>query len=108
MSSYQTADPFLRRLRWLTFAVITVIFVWHALSWADRAFLKESPAPRSVTARGDLAADEKQTIELFERSRDSVVYIATSERVVNFWSRNIISIPRALDQDLYGTTRGMW
>ncbi len=94
MPSHQTADPFLRRVRWLTFAVITVIFVWHALSWADRAFQKESPAPRSVTARGDLASDEKQTIELFERSRDSVVYIATSERVVNFWSRNILSIQR--------------
>ena len=73
----KTADPFLRRVRWLTIAVITVLFAWHALSWADRAFQKESATPRAVTARGDLAADEKSTIELFERSRDSVVYFTS-------------------------------
>ncbi|WP_318557226.1 trypsin-like peptidase domain-containing protein [Geobacter anodireducens] len=94
MPQYPPSDPFLRRLRWLTIAVITVLFAWHALSWADRAFQKESAAPRAVTARGDLAADEKSTIELFERSRDSVVYISTSERVMDFWSRNIFTIPR--------------
>jgi S1-C subfamily serine protease len=88
------ADPFIRRVRWLTIAVIAVLFAWHALSWADRAFQKESATPRAVTARGDLAADERSTIELFERSRDSVVYISTSERVMDFWSRNIFTIPR--------------
>lgn len=94
MQNYQPADHFLRRLRWLTGAVVVVLFVWYALSWADRIFVKESSAPRPVIARGDLAADEKSTIELFERSRDSVVYISTSERVMDFWSRNILSIPR--------------
>jgi S1-C subfamily serine protease len=94
MPQFSTTDPFIRRVRWLTFAVITVLFVWHAMSWADRAFQKESAAPHAVTARGDLAADEKTTIELFERSRDSVVYISTSERVMDFWSRNIFTIPR--------------
>ncbi|BBA70836.1 S1C family serine protease [Geobacter sulfurreducens] len=94
MPQYSPSDPFLRRLRWLTIAVITVLFAWHALSWAGRAFQKDSAAPRAVTARGDLAADEKSTIELFERSRDSVVYISTSERVMDFWSRNIFTIPR--------------
>lgn len=94
MPACQPTDPFLRRLRWLTIAVISVIFVWYALSWADRTFTREAATPRSVTARGDLAADEKSTIELFERSRDSVVYISTSEQVMDFWSRNILSIPR--------------
>jgi hypothetical protein len=50
-----TPELFIRRLRWLTFAVIAVLFVWHALSWADRAFRKESANPSPVTARGDLA-----------------------------------------------------
>jgi S1-C subfamily serine protease len=90
----KTSDPFIRRVRWLTIAIIAVMFAWHAMSWADRAFQKESATPRAVTARGDLAADEKSTIELFERSRDSVVYISTSERVMDFWSRNIFTIPR--------------
>ncbi len=42
--------------------------------------------PRPVTARGDLAADEKATIELFERCSPSVVYITTlARRPVNFF-----------------------
>jgi S1-C subfamily serine protease len=50
--------------------------------------------PRVVAARGDLAADEATTIELFERSKDAVVYIAISQRVLDPWSRNVFSIPR--------------
>jgi len=50
--------------------------------------------PRAVTPRGDLAPDEKATIELFERSRDSVVFISTRQAVVDFWSRNVMSVPR--------------
>jgi S1-C subfamily serine protease len=51
-------------------------------------------APRPVTPRGELAADEKATIQLFENSRDSVVYITTRAQVQDFWSRNIFSVPR--------------
>ena len=51
-------------------------------------------APRPVTARGDLADDEKRTIELFQKARGSVVYINTSERVMDFWTRNVFTIPR--------------
>ena len=41
---------------------------------------------RPVTARGDLAEDEKSTIELFKRTSPSVVYITTlSRRAVNFF-----------------------
>ena len=50
--------------------------------------------PRAVTPRGDLAADEKSTIALFERTRDSVVFISTSAIVQDFWSRNVMSVPR--------------
>ena len=50
--------------------------------------------PRVVAARGDLAADEAATIELFERSKGAVVFIATTQRVLDPWSRNIFRIPR--------------
>jgi S1-C subfamily serine protease len=50
--------------------------------------------PRLVEARGDLAGDEKATIELFERSKDAVVYITTAQRVLNPWSRDVLRIPR--------------
>jgi S1-C subfamily serine protease len=50
--------------------------------------------PRVVVARGELAADEKSTIELFERSRASVVFITTRQQVQDFWTRNVFSVPR--------------
>jgi S1-C subfamily serine protease len=50
--------------------------------------------PRVVAPRGDLAADEKSTIELFERAKGSVVFITTTQLVRDFWSRNMFSIPR--------------
>jgi len=53
-----------------------------------------SAEQRPVVARGDLAADEKANIEIFERSKASVVYISTRERVVDYWTRNVMSVPR--------------
>ena len=51
-------------------------------------------AHRQITPRGDLAPEEKATIELFERARNSVVFISTKRAVVDFWSRNVMSVPR--------------
>ena len=51
-------------------------------------------APRPVTPRGELAPDERATIDLFERSRASVVYISTRERVVDFFTRDVFSVPK--------------
>ena len=59
----------------------------------ERVFTEEI-APRRVTARGDLAADEASTIELFQKARGSVVYINTSERVLDLWTRNVFTIPK--------------
>ena len=50
--------------------------------------------PRVVAARGDLAGDEQATIELFEQSKDAVVFITTTRRVLDPWSRNVFRIPR--------------
>ncbi|QJD29292.1 S1C family serine protease [Methylococcus geothermalis] len=49
---------------------------------------------RPVTPRGELSLEEKANIELFERTKNSVVYISTLQRVVDPWTRNMFSIPR--------------
>lgn len=53
-----------------------------------------SATPRSVTARGELAEDEKNTIEIFEQASPAVVYISTSQLVRNPWTRNVLNVPR--------------
>jgi S1-C subfamily serine protease len=55
---------------------------------------KDMAAPREITPRGELAGDERATIDLFERSRNSVVFITTKQAVMDFWSRNVTSVPR--------------
>lgn len=50
--------------------------------------------PRAITARGDLAADEKNTIEIFRASTPSVVYITSIEVRRNLFSLNVYEIPQ--------------
>jgi S1-C subfamily serine protease len=59
-----------------------------------RADPRNAADPREITPRGELAGDERATIDLFERSRNSVVFITTKQAVVDFWSRNVMSVPR--------------
>lgn len=87
-------DSFLQRLFWLTVAGALLILLARYLPLFEGAFAPSDAPQRTITARGDLAADEKSTIELFEKSRDSVVYITTRQQVMDFWTRDVFSVPR--------------
>ena len=62
--------------------------------------------PRPVVPRGPLTAEEKATISLFENSKASVVYISTSERVLNFWTRNVMTVPRGTGSGFFWDEKG--
>jgi S1-C subfamily serine protease len=89
-------DRLLVRLLVLGLTVFLLVGLWRSLpgtaQWFGRS--DSEAEPRSVIARGDLAADERSTIELFERTRDSVVFITTSEQVRDVWTRNAFSVTR--------------
>jgi S1-C subfamily serine protease len=89
-------DRFALRLVLLGIAVFVAVALWR--SWPELGGLLRGTGsdatPRTVIARGDLAADEQSTIELFEQSRASVVFISTRQRVQDFWTRNVFSVPR--------------
>ena len=87
------------RLAWLAIAGALLYALWRWTPLFDARPPGPDPAarnaaPRLVTPRGDLAADEKAMIELFERARDSVVFITTRQQVQDFWTRNVFSVPR--------------
>jgi S1-C subfamily serine protease len=88
------SDRFLARLFWLTVAAAALMLLWRMLPQIESWFAPTDSAPRTVTARGDLAADEQTTIALFEKARDSVVFITTKARVRDFWTRNVFTVPR--------------
>ncbi|MGH8472642.1 MAG: S1C family serine protease, partial [Gammaproteobacteria bacterium] len=99
-------DPFRSRLLWVTLAAGALLLLWQAFPSLERRILGVDAAPRVVTPRGDLAADEKTTIELFEKAKGSVVYITTRERVLDPWTRNIFSIPRGTGSGFIWDERG--
>jgi S1-C subfamily serine protease len=71
-----------------------------------RPLLAQEAAPRPITPRGELSAEERGTIDLFQKARNSVVYINTSDRVLNRWTRNVFSVPRGTGSGFVWDERG--
>jgi S1-C subfamily serine protease len=94
------------RTQWILAALLVALAVWYWLPDLRLQLHKAQAEPRPVVARGDLAADELANIEIFERSRDSVVFISTRERVVDFWTRNVQSVPRGTGSGFIWDDRG--
>ena len=86
--SEERPNPFVRQAPstggavngWLV-AILIILFAALYLQmsglWPQQLF-DPNAAPRAVTPRGDLAEDEKSTIELFRAADQSVVHITTS------------------------------
>ena len=82
-----------RGLLMLFVALVTVLLFWQVRPWLFG--LHDGDAqPRAVTARGDLAEDEKSTIELFRRASPSVVYITSMTVRRDFFSLNVMKVPQ--------------
>jgi S1-C subfamily serine protease len=93
----------LRRLGIIVLLVILVILLWPQL---PGLWVRWSAEPRVVTARGDLAKDEKTTIEIFKRTSPSVVYITTLSRYINPWTRNVREVPQGTGSGFVWDERG--
>ena len=78
--------------------LVIVLFVAAWFGWrVARGFIHPSldpdASPRVVTARGDLAEDEKATIELFRRASPSVVFINTKALATDFFHMRALEVP---------------
>ncbi len=94
IESYERRPP-VPGLRLLAGAVLGLALVLLArFLWFETGLFRSEAAPRPVTPRGDLAADEKATVELFERSSPSVVHITTKERQTDWLGRNVFEVPQ--------------
>jgi S1-C subfamily serine protease len=74
------------------------------MSWIGRG--RPAVEPRAIAARGDLAADEQSTIELFRQTSPAVVYITTLAQRRDFWTRNIMEVPRGTGSGFIWDTAG--
>lgn len=80
--------------RILCTSIMSTLMIFSSVFMMTNLQATENTYIRHVTPRGDLASDEKNTIALFENSRDSVVYISTSSLVRDPWTRNVFSTPK--------------
>ena len=65
----------------------------EARTWLPDLYYKGAE-PRAVTARGDLAEDEKGTIALFKAVSPSVVYITTTAVRRDLFSLRALEVPQ--------------
>lgn len=77
---------------------ILLILLGGLLFWGLSAFwghqaASKDPQPRPVAKASALPHDEQRTIHVFERNSPSVVYIATTRRVLDLWTRNVSERP---------------
>jgi S1-C subfamily serine protease len=88
-----------QRPRWSTSQILILLGIFLLLGyevakWTSPWLRRPAAVERPITARGDLAADEKSTIELFRQSVPSVVYITTLAQSTNPWTGAVSEVPR--------------
>ncbi len=93
MNPHQQHTTQKRRISPFIILIAVLVAFWWLFVKPDHIRFDSNAVPRAVTARGDLAEDEKNTIELFQTTSASVVYITTTELRKNFFSLNVYEIP---------------
>ncbi len=81
-------------IKFIPILLLLFALVLYFLPAIEYSIIGLTAEPRAVTARGELAADEKNTIQIFEQASPAVVYISTSKRVINPWTRNVFNVPQ--------------
>jgi S1-C subfamily serine protease len=94
---------------WALLILLLFAAGWFGLRLA-RPFLAPThdpqAVPRPIAARGDLAEDERATIDLFHAASPSVVHISTTATVYDSWRLRPFDIPRGSGSGFVWDARG--
>ncbi|NIO17084.1 MAG: trypsin-like serine protease [Deltaproteobacteria bacterium] len=80
--------------RTLLLILLALLVLWLFLQRSERPKLDPDAKPRVVAARGNLAEDEKNTIDIFQNVADSVVFITSVEFRQSWFTLNVYQIPK--------------
>jgi S1-C subfamily serine protease len=86
--------------------LLVVVAVQGVLIYRVYAVSPADYNPRPVEARGDLAADEKSTIELYNHTKASVVHITTLANKQDTFSLNVQQVPEGTGSGFIWDTDG--
>lgn len=78
----------------IVLAILVVLGLWFLVDPLRHYYFSENAEPRAVTARGDLATDEQNTIDIFRNNSPSVVYVTSIALRRGFFSMNAVEIPQ--------------
>lgn len=78
----------------LTLLVVAGLLLWFIFDPLDRLFTPQQIDPRAITARGELANDEINTIDIFRSNSPSVVYVTSIALRRSIFSFNAVEIPQ--------------
>src|SRR5210317_884928 len=89
---------------------IILLFVvgalWYLFGQDDWRPINRTAEPRAITARGELAEDELNTIDIFRESSPSVVFITSIALRRNIFSLNAVEIPQGTGSGFVWDTKG--
>jgi len=74
--------------------VVIALGLWLLFNPLQKKWIGYDVKPRAVTARGDLAADEINTIDIFRENSPSVVYVTSIAVRRGLFSLNAVEIPQ--------------
>jgi len=92
--------------RLVLLALFLVLLVVITTPWITDLVIGYKAEPRAIQARGELAADERSNIEIFRSVSPSVVYITTSTRVLDIFTRDLTEIPQGTGTGLVWDRHG--
>ncbi len=94
------------RLKLLYLLAIAGVVGWLLLQTFQPAPHDPKALSRPIEARGDLAGDEKNTIDIFRNAAPSVVYITSIAVRRNLFSLNVYEIPQGTGSGFIWDTQG--
>jgi S1-C subfamily serine protease len=92
-------------LAWPLGAVVVALLAWWAAPLGQTP-LKRGAEPRPVASRGALAGDEENNIAVFRAASPSTVHITTLETTRDFFSLNVLQVPRGTGTGFLWDERG--
>ena len=84
----------MRKYSSLLIFVLLALGLWLIFGPFTRSPLNPNAEPRAITARGDLAADEQNTIEIFRQNSAAVVFVTSIALRRGLFSLNAVEIPQ--------------
>ena len=87
-------NQFSRRVKVAAALMFLFVIALYLSPVLEQLLVSATSTPRTVAPRGELAADEQSTIEIFQQASPSVVYISTAQQLVDPWTRNVFRVPQ--------------